>query len=88
MGFRLRFSAPRVFPHVSARLGHRSSGRGGERAPLRAGGVQRLAHTADHGADLDPALDASSGPVVETVTHDGLRGAWTRCCALSAHDTQ
>jgi len=88
VGFRVRFSAPREFPHVSIRLGHHSSGRRGDRATLRAGGVHRLAHTVDHGADLDPALDASPGSMVETVTRDGLRGAWTRCCALSAHDTQ
>jgi len=88
VGFRVRFSAPREFPHVSIRLGHHSSGRRGDRATLRAGGVQRLAHTVDHGADLDSAVDASPGSMVETVAHDGLRGTWTRCCALSAHDTQ
>lgn len=88
VGFRVRFSAPREFPHVSIRLGHHSSGRRGDRATLRAGGVQRLAHTVDHGADLDSVVDASAGSMVETVTHDGLRGTWTRCCALSAHDTQ
>jgi sulfoxide reductase heme-binding subunit YedZ len=39
-------------------------------------------------ADLDSAVDASPGSMVETVAHDGLRGTWTRCCALSAYDTQ
>ncbi len=88
VGFRVRFSALREFSYVSIRLGHHSSGRRGDRATLRAGGVQRLAHTVEHGADLDSAVDASPGSMVETVAHDGLRGTWTRCCALSAYDTQ
>lgn len=88
VGFRVRFSAPREFPHISIRLGHHSSERRGDRATLRAGGVQRLAHTVVHGANLDSVVDASAGSMVETVAHDGLRGTWTCCCALSAHDSQ
>ena len=88
VGFRVRFSTPPKLPHVSIRLGHHSSGQRGYRATLRAGRVQRLANIVDYGANFDSAVDASPGSMVETLAHDGLRGTWTRCGALSAHDTQ
>ena len=87
MGFCVCFSTPSEFPHVSIRLGHHSSGQRGTRATLRAGRVQRLAYIGDYGANLNSAVDASTGSMVEKFAHVGLRGTWTRCNSLSAHDT-